>query len=41
MALTAKSWWFRPGRLAKGGRKNPGILAVENKYEFVAHNPYS
>ena len=37
MALTAKSWWFRPGRLEKGGRKNPGILAVENKYEFVAH----
>ena len=27
-------YWFRPGR--DGGR-NPGILAVQNKYEFTAH----
>ena len=37
MALSQKSYWFRPGRLIKSGRKNPGILAVEDKYEFVAH----
>ena len=37
MALPAKSLWFRRRRLEKGGRKSPGILAVENKYEFVAH----
>ena len=30
--------WFRPGRLEKGGRRNPGILAVDNKYEFIAHD---
>ena len=38
MALSQKSYWFRPGRLIKSGRKNPGILAVEDKYEFVAHD---
>ena len=37
MALPAKSLWFKSRRLEKGGRKSPGILAVENKYEFVAH----
>ena len=37
MALSQKSYWFRPGRLIKSGRKNQGILAVEDKYEFVAH----
>ena len=37
MAYTTQSWWFRPGRLEKIGRQNPGILSVEDKYEFIAH----
>ena len=37
MAFTTQTWWFRPGRLEKTGRQNPGILSVEDKYEFVAH----
>ena len=38
MALTTKNVWFRPGRLMKNARKNPGIMAVEDKYEFTAHD---
>ena len=34
MALTQKPHWFRPGR---GGGRNPGILAVDDRYEFTAH----
>ena len=34
MAFIQKPYWFRPGR---GGGRNPGILAVENRYEFIAH----
>ena len=37
MALPQTSFWFRPGRLIKNGRKYPGILAVDERYEFVAH----
>lgn len=32
--MIQKTYWFRPGR---GGHRNPGILAVEDKYEFTAH----
>ena len=38
MALTTKNVWFRPGRLMRNARKNPGIMAVEDKYEFTAHD---
>ena len=34
MANAQLDYWFRPG---KGGGRNPGILAVRNKYEFTAH----
>ena len=34
MANAQLDYWFRPGR---GGGRNPGILAVQNKYEFTAH----
>ena len=34
MASAQIDYWFRPGR---GGGRNPGILAVQNKYEFSAH----
>ena len=34
MASAQIDYWFRPGR---GGGRNPGILAVQNKYEFTAH----
>ena len=32
-----KTYCFRSGRVGKNGRTNPGILAVDNKYQFVAH----
>ena len=38
MALPERKFWFRPGRNEKSGRKNPGILAVDDKYEYVAHD---
>ena len=38
MIAPNNNFWFRPGRLEKEGRKNPGILAVDDKYEFVAHS---
>ena len=38
MALPERKFWFRPGRNEKNGRKNPGILAVDDKYEYVAHD---
>ena len=31
------NYWFRPGRLIKSERKNPGILAIEDRYEMTAH----
>ena len=37
MATTKKTFWFRPGRLMKNERKNPGILAVDEKFELTAH----
>ena len=37
MATTKKTFWFRPGRLMKNERKNPGILAVDEKFELSAH----
>ena len=38
MTAPNNNFWFRPGRREKEGRKNPGILAVDDKYEFVAHS---
>ena len=35
MAMPINSYWFRHGRLEKSGRKNPGILAVDDQYEFT------
>ena len=32
-----KTYCFRSGRVGKNGRTNPGILAVDDKYQFVAH----
>ena len=37
MAMPMNSYWFRPGRLEKSGRKNPGILAVDDQYEFTVN----
>ena len=37
MTSPNNNFWFRPGRREKEGRKNPGILAVDDNYEFVAH----
>ena len=34
MAMPQRSYWFRPGR---GGHRNPGILSVDDRYEFIAH----
>ena len=38
MAFPSVNFWLRPGRLEKSGRQNPGILAVDDKYEFIAHD---
>ena len=37
MARIQKNYWFRPGRNVPGGRRNPGILSVDSKYEFTSH----
>ena len=37
MAFAKNIYWFRPGRLINSERKNPGILAVDEKYELTAH----
>ena len=36
MALPKNNFWLRPGRLEKSGRKNPGILRVDDIFEFTA-----
>ena len=35
MAMPKNTFWFRPGRLERSGRKNPGIMAVDDKFEFT------
>ena len=37
MAIMQKTYFRRSGRIGKNGRTKPGILAVDNKYQFVAH----
>ena len=36
MAMPNVNYWFRPGRSDRKGRKNPGILAVDDSYELTA-----
>ena len=35
MAMPKNTFWFRPGHLERSGRKNPGIMAVDDKFEFT------
>ena len=35
MATPQNTFWFRPGRQERSGRKNPGIMALDDKYEFT------
>ena len=37
MALPQVNYCFRPGRKEKSETRNPGILSVDEKYEFTAH----
>ena len=35
MAMPKNTFWFRPGRLERSGRKNPGIMAVDDKLSLL------